>query len=74
MKVGQKVKVHVTAFPNHEFETKLTSFSPATGAKFAPLPITGLTLLAVFGLFFFIWRELDFRNPVVDLFRNPVVT
>ena len=26
-----------------------------------------LTVAAVFGLFFFIWRELSFRNPVVEL-------
>ena len=38
MKIGQKVVVHADAFPGHEFEAKLTSFSPATGAKFALLP------------------------------------
>ena len=38
MKVGQKVIVHVDAYPGHDFEAKLTSFSPATGAKFALLP------------------------------------
>src|SRR5437870_8300078 len=26
-----------------------------------------LTVLAVFGLFFFIWRELTYKNPIVDL-------
>jgi DHA2 family multidrug resistance protein len=26
-----------------------------------------LSIVAVFGLFFFIWRELSFRNPVVEL-------
>jgi DHA2 family multidrug resistance protein len=26
-----------------------------------------LTVAAVFGLFFFIWRELTFRNPIVEL-------
>jgi DHA2 family multidrug resistance protein len=26
-----------------------------------------LTVVAVFGLFFFIWRELSFRNPIVEL-------
>ncbi len=35
---GQKVSVKVDAFPKHEFEAKLTSFSPATGARFALLP------------------------------------
>lgn len=29
--------------------------------------ITLFTVLAVFGLFFFIWRELSFRNPIVQL-------
>lgn len=38
MKVGQKVLVHVDAFPEHEFEATLASFSPATGARFALLP------------------------------------
>src|SRR4029079_16686897 len=26
-----------------------------------------LTVIAVFGFFFFLWRELSFRNPVVNL-------
>ncbi len=38
MRVGQKVTVHVDAFPGHDFEAKLSSFSPATGARFALLP------------------------------------
>jgi membrane fusion protein (multidrug efflux system) len=38
MKVGQKVIVHVDAFPDHDFEATLSSFSPATGAKFSLLP------------------------------------
>ncbi|CAG5017515.1 Colistin resistance protein EmrA [Dyadobacter sp. CECT 9275] len=38
MKLGQKVKVHVDAYPDHEFEAKVASFSPATGARFALLP------------------------------------
>lgn len=38
MKIGQKVYVHVDAYPSHKFEATLTSFSPATGAKFALLP------------------------------------
>jgi len=38
MKIGQKVIVHVDAFPNHAFEATLTSFSPATGSKFSLLP------------------------------------
>lgn len=38
MKTGQKVIVHVDAYPGHDFEAKLTSFAPATGAKFSLLP------------------------------------
>jgi len=38
MKIGQKVIVHADAFPNHDFEATLSSFSPATGAEFALLP------------------------------------
>jgi membrane fusion protein (multidrug efflux system) len=38
MRIGQKVIVHADAFPGHSFEAKLTSFSPATGARFALLP------------------------------------
>ncbi|TDH26562.1 HlyD family secretion protein [Segetibacter sp. 3557_3] len=38
MKIGQKVVVHVDAYPDHDFEATLTSFSPATGARFALLP------------------------------------
>ncbi|MBS1509659.1 MAG: HlyD family secretion protein [Bacteroidetes bacterium] len=38
MKEGQKVIVHVDAFPDHEFAATLTSFSPATGSRFALLP------------------------------------
>ncbi|MEO6290164.1 MAG: HlyD family secretion protein [Ginsengibacter sp.] len=38
MAVGQKVIIHADAFPKHDFEATLTSFSPATGAEFALLP------------------------------------
>lgn len=38
MKAGQKVLIHVDAYPEHQFEAKITSFSPATGARFALLP------------------------------------
>lgn len=38
LKIGQKVNVEVDAFPGHEFEAKLASFSPATGSRFALLP------------------------------------
>ena len=38
MRVGQKVTIHADAFPGHDFEAKVSSFAPATGAKFALLP------------------------------------
>ncbi len=34
----QKVTVHVDAFPDHDFDAVLSSFSAATGSKFALLP------------------------------------
>ncbi len=38
MKIGQKVTITVDAFPKHEFEGRVASFSPATGSKFSVLP------------------------------------
>ena len=38
MAQGQKVTMHVDAFSNHDFDGVISSFSPATGAKFALLP------------------------------------
>jgi membrane fusion protein (multidrug efflux system) len=38
MRMGQKVIVHADAFPGHDFDAVVTSFAPATGAKFALLP------------------------------------
>jgi membrane fusion protein (multidrug efflux system) len=38
MRVGQEVTVSADAFPGHDFKAKLTSFAPATGARFALLP------------------------------------
>ncbi len=38
MKAGQKVSIKVDAFPDHEFDGRVTSFSPATGSKFSLLP------------------------------------
>jgi len=38
MRVGQKVIVHADAFPKHDFIAMLSSFSPATGSRFALLP------------------------------------
>jgi len=38
MKIGQKVIVKVDAFPDHEFEGRVVSYSPATGSKMSLLP------------------------------------
>ena len=38
MRIGQKVSVHIDAFPDRDFEAKVTSFSPATGSSFSLLP------------------------------------
>src|SRR5690242_2692084 len=38
MAVGQEVAIHVDAFPSHDFQGVVSSFSPATGAKFSLLP------------------------------------
>lgn len=38
MRIGQKVVLHVDAFPGKEFIGTVSSFSPATGASFALLP------------------------------------
>jgi membrane fusion protein, multidrug efflux system len=38
LKIGQKVVIEIDAFPGHEFEAVLSSFSPATGSRFALLP------------------------------------
>lgn len=38
IRVGQEAIIKVDAYPHHEFRAKVTSLSPATGAKFALLP------------------------------------
>lgn len=38
MKLGQKVTIHIDAYPGKGLEGKITSFAPATGSKFALLP------------------------------------
>lgn len=38
MLIGQKVTVKVDAYPDTDFEGTITSFSPATGARFSLLP------------------------------------
>lgn len=43
MKPGQEVEVKVDAIPGHTFHAKVSSFSPATGSKFALLPADNAT-------------------------------
>jgi membrane fusion protein, multidrug efflux system len=38
IKIGQTAIVEADAIPNHEFQGRVASFSPATGARFALLP------------------------------------
>lgn len=38
LRIGQKAIITVDAFPGHDFEARVSSFSPATGAQFALLP------------------------------------
>jgi membrane fusion protein (multidrug efflux system) len=38
MVIGQKVSIKVDAYPDTEFKGTITSFSPATGARFSILP------------------------------------
>jgi membrane fusion protein (multidrug efflux system) len=62
MRIGQRVVVSVDAFPKHDFEAKLTSFSPATGSSFAILPPDNAT-----GNFVKVVQRL----PVKIEFTNP---
>lgn len=43
IQIGQEVEIELDAFPGHEFLGKVTSFSPATGNKFALLPADNAT-------------------------------
>ena len=38
MSIGQKVSIKVDAYPDTDFQGTITSFSPATGARFSLLP------------------------------------
>jgi len=62
MRIGQRVVVNIDAFPKHDFEAKLTSFSPATGSSFALLPPDNAT-----GNFVKVVQRL----PVKIEFTNP---
>ncbi|MEO6813200.1 MAG: HlyD family secretion protein [Ginsengibacter sp.] len=69
MIVGQKVTVHADAFPKHDFDAILSSFSPATGAKFSLLPPDNAT-----GNFVKVVQRLpvkiDFTNPQDSLIKR----
>jgi len=69
MLVGQKVVVHADAFPNHNFEGVLSSFAPATGARFALLPPDNAS-----GNFVKVVQRLpvkiDFINPSDSLIKR----
>lgn len=69
MTVGQKVVVTADAFPGHDFEAVLSSFSPATGAKFSLLPPDNAT-----GNFVKVVQRLpvkiEFTNPSDSLLQR----
>lgn len=69
MAVGQKVVVHADAFPDHDFDAVLSSFSPATGAKFSLLPPDNAT-----GNFVKVVQRLpvkiEFTNPSDSLLKR----
>jgi membrane fusion protein (multidrug efflux system) len=69
MSVGQKAVVHVDAFPSHDFNAVVSSFSPATGAKFSLLPPDNAT-----GNFVKVVQRLpvkiEFTNPSDSLFQK----
>lgn len=62
MKVGQKVKVSLDAFPGREIDATVASFAPTTGAKMALLPPDNST-----GNFVKVVQRL----PVKITFDNP---
>lgn len=62
MKVGQKVKVSLDAFPGRELDATISSFAPTTGAKMALLPPDNST-----GNFVKVVQRL----PVKITFDNP---
>lgn len=43
MHAGQKVEIQIDSFPDHKFEGRVLSFSPASGASFAVLPSDNAT-------------------------------
>jgi len=69
MRIGQKVTVHADAFPDHSFDATLSSFSPATGSRFALLPPDNAS-----GNFVKVVQRLpvkiDFTNPADSLVKQ----
>ena len=69
MRIGQKVTVHADAFSDHSFEAILTSFSPATGSRFALLPPDNAS-----GNFVKVVQRLpvkiEFSNPADSLIKQ----
>lgn len=69
MKLGQPTTIHVDAFPDHSFDAKITSFSPATGARFALLPPDNAS-----GNFVKVVQRLpvkiEFTNPTDSLIKD----
>jgi len=69
MRVGQKVTVKVDAYSDHSFDATLTSFSPATGSRFALLPPDNAS-----GNFVKVVQRLpvkiEFTNPTDSLLKQ----
>jgi membrane fusion protein (multidrug efflux system) len=69
MAVGQKAAIHVDAFPSHDFDGVVSSFSPATGAKFSLLPPDNAT-----GNFVKVVQrvpvKIEFTNPSDSLLQR----
>ena len=69
MSIGQKAIIHADAFPGHAFDAKVSSFSPATGSRFALLPPDNAT-----GNFVKVVQrlpvKLDFTNPNDSLLKQ----
>lgn len=69
MREGQKVIITADAFPHHEFQAVLSSFSPATGSTFALLPPDNAT-----GNFVKVVQRLpvkiEFTDPSDSLVKN----
>jgi membrane fusion protein (multidrug efflux system) len=67
LRIGQRVIVSVDAFPDHDLEAKVASFSPATGSRFALLPPDNAS-----GNFVKVVQRLPVKIEFVNL-QDPVV-